>query len=63
MTNEEMLMVFFAKQDRDWQRHRREIGWFGRLFENLFGSDFARKQIEEYKQFCESHSFYYSPYL
>ena len=49
----EEMMAFIAQQDKEWEEHRRQIGLIGRFFENLLGSDFARKQLEEFQFFCK----------
>ena len=50
-------IAFISKQDKEWEEHRRQIGFFGRFFENLFGSSFAHKQYIEFKEFCMTISY------
>lgn len=59
MTNRDKyneLQAFIAQQDKEWDIHRREIGFIGRILENLFGSAFAHKQFEEFKRYCFSNN-------
>lgn len=45
------MMAFIAMQDKEWEIHCRELGWFRRLSERLFGSKFAKHQSIEFELF------------
>jgi len=45
------MMAFMAMQDKEWEIHCRELGWFRRFSERLFGSKFAKHQSFEFELF------------
>lgn len=45
------MMDFMVMQDKEWENHCRELGWFRRLSERLFGSKFAKRQLIEFELF------------
>lgn len=45
------MMAFIAMQDKEWEIHCKELGWFRRLSERLFGSEFAKHQSFEFELF------------
>ena len=45
------MMAFMAMQDKEWETHCKELGWFRRLSERLFGSEFAMHQSIEFELF------------
>ena len=45
------MMAFMAMQDKEWETHCKELGWFRRLSERLFGSRFAKHQSIEFELF------------
>ena len=45
------MMAFMAMQDKEWEIHCKELGWFRRLSKRLFGSKFAKHQSFEFELF------------
>jgi hypothetical protein len=45
------MEAFIAMQDKEWEIHCRELGWFRRLLERFFGSKFAKHQSFEFELF------------
>ena len=56
----EKLMNFITQQRSEWIQHRKSIGFFKGVIEDLFGSKFAEKQIEEYRKFCIENNLRYT---
>lgn len=56
MTSKEkyhMMQDYISYQETQWSIHRHNIGFIGRIMENIFGSDFAKAQRVQFEKFCK----------